>query len=103
PPRPPAPPPCPLPYTTLFRSRAMPPELTFPPDEVRPPTTDARTVLLRVVNGGSAQDDAFAIIHVPASKGSLSVLVLNPRTIIERSEEHTSELQSRFDLVCRLL
>src|SRR5699024_11864078 len=23
--------------------------------------------------------------------------------IIERSEEHTSELQSRFDLVCRLL
>lgn len=64
-------------------SRAMPPELAFPPDEVRPPTTDARTVLLRVVNGGSAQDDAFAIIHVPASKSSLSVLVLNPRTIIE--------------------
>src|SRR5699024_8565262 len=24
-------------------------------------------------------------------------------TVIERSEEHTSELQSRFDLVCRLL
>src|SRR5438067_8090268 len=23
--------------------------------------------------------------------------------IVERSEEHTSELQSRFDLVCRLL
>src|SRR5699024_12254624 len=29
----------------------------------------------------------------------------NPRTrhLVERSEEHTSELQSRFDLVCRLL
>src|SRR5699024_11864880 len=26
-----------------------------------------------------------------------------PATIISRSEEHTSELQSRFDLVCRLL
>src|SRR5207249_9266393 len=25
------------------------------------------------------------------------------RTASERSEEHTSELQSRFDLVCRLL
>src|SRR5699024_11752382 len=25
------------------------------------------------------------------------------RIIVERSEEHTSELQSRFDLVCRLL
>src|SRR5699024_12551034 len=24
-------------------------------------------------------------------------------TILDRSEEHTSELQSRFDLVCRLL
>src|SRR5699024_12183979 len=27
----------------------------------------------------------------------------DPITIILRSEEHTSELQSRFDLVCRLL
>src|SRR5699024_12621886 len=26
-----------------------------------------------------------------------------PRTRHQRSEEHTSELQSRFDLVCRLL
>src|SRR5207249_11270132 len=25
------------------------------------------------------------------------------RSLIDRSEEHTSELQSRFDLVCRLL
>src|SRR5207249_11598792 len=25
------------------------------------------------------------------------------RMMVERSEEHTSELQSRFDLVCRLL
>src|SRR5699024_12728422 len=25
------------------------------------------------------------------------------RHLVERSEEHTSELQSRFDLVCRLL
>src|SRR5437868_11420294 len=26
-----------------------------------------------------------------------------PAVVVERSEEHTSELQSRFDLVCRLL
>src|SRR5207249_10536006 len=25
------------------------------------------------------------------------------QTVVERSEEHTSELQSRFDFVCRLL
>src|SRR5699024_11929521 len=28
---------------------------------------------------------------------------INNNTCIDRSEEHTSELQSRFDLVCRLL
>src|SRR5699024_3719530 len=28
---------------------------------------------------------------------------MNVQTVIARSEEHTSELQSRFDLVCRLL
>src|SRR5207249_5138539 len=31
-------------------------------------------------------------------------LIFEPdRVAVERSEEHTSELQSRFDLVCRLL
>src|SRR5699024_11221981 len=30
-------------------------------------------------------------------------LVVDAQTAIPRSEEHTSELQSRFDLVCRLL
>src|SRR5699024_11631599 len=29
--------------------------------------------------------------------------ILNCAVVAERSEEHTSELQSRFDLVCRLL
>src|SRR5699024_5008363 len=29
--------------------------------------------------------------------------ISKPFNILERSEEHTSELQSRFDLVCRLL
>src|SRR5699024_11277013 len=31
------------------------------------------------------------------------LLVTSDRDFFERSEEHTSELQSRFDLVCRLL
>src|SRR5437868_7983599 len=30
-------------------------------------------------------------------------VVSNHNFLVERSEEHTSELQSRFDLVCRLL
>src|SRR5437868_10207652 len=34
---------------------------------------------------------------------SANVLILPPEKCASRSEEHTSELQSRFDLVCRLL
>src|SRR5207249_11145191 len=30
-------------------------------------------------------------------------LPITTKVVIDRSEEHTSELQSRFDLVCRLL
>src|SRR5207249_8257212 len=41
---------------------------------------------------------------VPASAGRYaSTVTPTPRGAITRSEEHTSELQSRFDLVCRLL
>src|SRR5699024_11243526 len=36
------------------------------------------------------------------SGSSVSVSVNTTKPIITRSEEHTSELQSRFDLVCRL-
>src|SRR5437868_12741934 len=49
--------------------------------------------------------------NVTASAASPAVVPLPPITVrssspapkISRSEEHTSELQSRFDLVCRLL
>src|SRR5437868_11220272 len=37
------------------------------------------------------------------AKGGITVNVICPGYINTRSEEHTSELQSRFDLVCRLL
>src|SRR5438105_6280883 len=36
------------------------------------------------------------------SRGALQRAGLEP-VVLERSEEHTSELQSRVDLVCRLL
>src|SRR5207249_10088758 len=35
--------------------------------------------------------------------GKLRQVVHDPGRLQRRSEEHTSELQSRFDLVCRLL
>src|SRR5699024_12774431 len=46
------------------------------------------------------EQDAF-ILHSHKFKHHLSILAVS-RTVQARSEEHTSELQSRFDLVCRL-
>src|SRR5699024_11588555 len=45
-------------------------------------------------------------LETKSSRFSLAVeklTLLNPLEVMKRSEEHTSELQSRFDLVCRLL
>src|SRR5699024_12379485 len=72
---PPLPVPPLFPYTTLFRSVA------------------GATVSWREQHAGQPADSA-------ADLGSLQVGYL---PITDRSEEHTSELQSRFDLVCRLL
>src|SRR5207249_6345409 len=90
-----------FPYTTLFRScllhalllprralvRARPrgrrlrpvPRLRAPPRPARVPDADVRR--------DHDHGDALAAQRAPEP----------------RSEEHTSELQSRFDLVCRLL
>src|SRR5699024_12018803 len=47
-----------------------------------------------------AQSIRFPYSCSAGSAGSHQATVLSPEP---RSEEHTSELQSRFDLVCRLL
>src|SRR3712207_8489378 len=75
-----------FPYTTLFRSRAV--EAT-----VVGVTTESRLVALDktvVFPGGGGQ---------PSDEGILTRLTDGS----QRSEEHTSELQSRQYLVCRLL
>src|SRR5438874_8471925 len=67
-----------FPYTTLFRSRASPASSNCQPplsEEGEAPST--LLPLGTIQNGGSRA--------------------------LARSEEHTSELQSRRDLVCRLL
>src|SRR5207249_8444157 len=40
---------------------------------------------------------------IASSKRSGRKIMCQMKTVAIRSEEHTSELQSRFDLVCRLL
>src|SRR5699024_12214093 len=54
---------------------------------------------LEYVAGRFAAKEAYA----KAAGTGLGKLSLQHIEILSRSEEHTSELQSRFDLVCRLL
>src|SRR3712207_8557356 len=65
-----------FPYTTLFRSRP------------------------RGQNPGQAASEAE---HGAASSADCSQPGLSRSSVVLRSEEHTSELQSRQYLVCRLL
>src|SRR5699024_12369545 len=66
---------------------------------------------LREDAAGAPIDPDYPVTPVPRSarRGvvSISVVLIGftvfAPTLMARSEEHTSELQSRFDLVCRLL
>src|SRR3712207_8068410 len=81
-----------FPYTTLFRSRR--PESIA---DLEP--WGCKTLALDVTEQASAE---AAVNAVTQAEGAVGVLV-NNAGINERSEEHTSELQSRQYLVCRLL
>src|SRR5258707_4341311 len=73
-----------FPYTTLFRSASVPGKLLM-----RSGYPDSITVELTSVQ-------VVKVVGVLVSERSVVV-------ILDRSEEHTSELQSRQYLVCRLL
>src|SRR5699024_12670593 len=81
------------PYTPLFRSAPGLPEHL-----VARYGTDAAKV--------AAYGDADPSLNEPVRQGiplTGAEVRFAPVSGIPRSEEHTSELQSRFDLVCRLL
>src|SRR2546429_1906733 len=81
-----------FPYTTLFRSPREDAEFLYAPgDEFRGEAAD----LLRAV-GISTRGKAPADIHREFQAAGFFLTHL-------KSEEHTSELQSRLHLVCRLL
>src|SRR2546430_8720603 len=73
-----------FPYTTLFRSRA---------------------IASQSVETGP---DGNVMVELPAKESGSLTLKATARTpegreVVGRSEEHTSELQSQSNLVCRLL
>src|SRR2546422_8304506 len=76
-----------FPYTTLFRS----PWQTAPVTPARPA-------------GGASADAPADGLRIPATPAAAAPARLRTeRPDPPRSEEHTSELQSRLHLVCRLL
>src|SRR2546430_9765247 len=86
-----------FPYTTLFRSHAA-----FEPDMRH---LLAQRCARRTFPGdhqqrfGHAREHALKDLHQEADV----LLVRDPPDVGDRSEEHTSELQSQSNLVCRLL
>src|SRR5687768_18108319 len=76
-----------FPYTTLFRS---------------PETLD----MLQAMNTG--HDGSLTTLHANTPRDAVArletmILMSGFELPLKRSEEHTSELQSRLHLVCRLL
>src|SRR2546422_7943045 len=90
-----------FPYTTLFRSRqrtiddvGMPGD----PADVRHAPIDVFRMNVENPLGGGGH-----VGQIPRDAVLRGVTVLRDRHLQVRSEEHTSELQSRLHLVCRLL
>src|SRR3712207_7872617 len=77
-----------FPYTTLFRS------------DLQDPAGD---VVEEVAVVGDDQHRAGIVAERPFQPGDALGVQVVGRLVEERSEEHTSELQSRQYLVCRLL
>src|SRR2546429_2999138 len=75
-----------FPYTTLFRSVSA------------AARNQAFEYVLNSSEGRMPQIDLDVVPRIEAERARALV-----RTARERSEEHTSELQSRLHLVCRLL
>src|SRR5256886_10110321 len=74
-----------FPYTTLFRSHGV-----------------GRLHGEGQLGGGARDDVERGTRHGSEAAGARRQRVARPRPV-ERSEEHTSELQSQSNLVCRLL
>src|SRR2546430_13317010 len=77
-----------FPYTTLFRSLALAPAIHLP----------TGTILDFTPSAEQEQHEDRASTEMTAERSRPL-----PRDPLKRSEEHTSELQSQSNLVCRLL
>src|SRR5699024_12174353 len=86
-------------------------DVAQPPQEPLPPLRSGQERIVQKIRVGEDDVGPFAS-PVALGRGRIAVDdahldvadLPGPQHLLElRSEEHTSELQSRFDLVCRLL
>src|SRR3712207_7476528 len=80
-----------FPYTTLFRS-----------PEKRIYTVQQNPMTEAAIDSGLTRD-LYVALGEPVSDGKAWVVRVQHKPFVMRSEEHTSELQSRQYLVCRLM
>src|SRR3712207_9553243 len=92
-----------FPYTTLFRSNPR-------PRQINPQLSDQiEQILMRAVEYNAdkrflsaAELRETLVKHLDNLKAGRLTYGLGDKQLVTRSEEHTSELQSRQYLVCRL-
>src|SRR5699024_11424263 len=90
-----------FPYTTLFRSVSAPGPINPVSGTILTPPNLSGAKNLKITELLEIRYDLPTILEVDANASALAEQWFGSSK--ERSEEHTSELQSRFDLVCRLL
>src|SRR5699024_12062236 len=88
-----------FPYTTLFRSLDWT-QQSYQSHATAKARSQCQTSLYEAKSGGVRENsEVTADGHLGTATNCFAFNQSNR----DRSEEHTSELQSRFDLVCRLL
>src|SRR2546422_7215411 len=83
-----------FPYTTLFRSLLLEQHHRALPGRPRAPL---------VGDHEERAEPSYLVAELRQPGGDRVGIADDPDVVEERSEEHTSELQSRLHLVCRLL
>src|SRR5690606_40659194 len=84
-----------FPYTTLFRSLLL--------REVNHRVKNQYAVILSIIRETGKRSKSIADYEARLRERIMSLSNAHDLLVLGRSEEHTSELQSRENLVCRLL
>src|SRR5699024_11957351 len=90
-----------FPYTTLFRSNGKKAVFEITMKQVTEPVLPE--IDEAFVQNAGVEEGTLEALKAKVRESLQREVEKAARNRFKRSEEHTSELQSRFDLVCRLL